>query len=172
MVDAVSNKERKKISKMVHNMQVMRKKNYIGAQPMDVINALTAALRSIAGVNAYISAYDKNYEGFLSDKGVVSFAWPLDMGAIDKGFRWFVPMEWNAVSKKENMYIWAYHEVYQAANELFLKRLPTLDSNDWLKTAYVRSGKMSSHEFSSIDTDFKGSPIVVAYRKSKKPDEK
>lgn len=168
MIEEVSNKERKKITKMVHNMQVMRKKNYLGAQPTEVINVLTATLRSIAGVNAYVSAYDEHYTGFLSDEGVVSFAWPLDMHAFDTGFRWFVPFEWNNISKKENIYLWAYKEVYQAANELFVKRLPTLDSNDWLMTAFVRNGSMKDHEFTSVDSDYKGSPVVVVFRESKK----
>lgn len=168
MIEEVSNKERKKITKMVHNMQVMRKKNYLGAQPTEVINVLTATLRSIAGVNAYVSAYDEHYTGFLSDEGVVSFAWPLDMHAFDTGFRWFVPFEWNTISKKENIYLWAYKEVYQAANELFVKRLPTLDSNDWLMTAFVRNGRMKDHAFTSVDSDYKGSPVVVVFRESKK----
>lgn len=167
-MEEVTKKEHKKLTKMVKTMRSMSKKNFIGAPQADIINALTGVLRSLAGVNAYVSAYDEGYEGFLSDEGIVSFAWPLDMDAFDEGFRWFVPLDWNTVSKKQNIYIWAYREVYQAANELFLKRLPTLDSNDWLRTAFVRNGKMSTHEFTSVAGKYKYVDIAVVYRKSKK----
>lgn len=168
MIDPVSNKERKKITKMVHQMQVLRKQNYLGMPQSDIIQALMQVLSALAAVNGYVSAYDQGYEGFLKDDGVVSFAWPLDMNAVENGFRWFVPKEWQTVSKKQNIYRWAFREVYQAANELFTKRLPDVDSTTWLKATYVKKGKMNDHEYHSIEADYQGFPLVVVYRKSAK----
>lgn len=152
---------------MVKQMQQRRKQNLIGAKQAFIIDSITAVLSALAGVNAYVSAYDEHYIGYLSDDNLVSFAWPLDMRAFQQGFRWVVPKEWLHVSKKQNIYIWAYREVYQAANEMFTRRLPDIDSQDWLKTAFVRKGKMTIHDYSVIQSDFKGLPMVIVYRESK-----
>ena len=99
MADAVSSKERKKIMQMVKQMQTRRHQNLIGAKQTFIIDNITATLSALAGVNAYVSAYDNGYVGYLSDDNLVSFAWPLDMRVFQQGFRWVVPKEWLHVSK-------------------------------------------------------------------------
>lgn len=168
MVDAVSSKERKKITQMVKQMQQRRHQNLIGANETFILDNITAVLSALAGVNAYISSYDDGYVGYLSDDNLVSFAWPLDMRAFQQGFRWVVPKEWLHVSKKKNIYIWAYREVYQVANEMFTRRLPDIESQDWLQIAFIRKGRMTIHDYSTIKSDFKGLPMVIVYRESKK----
>lgn len=168
MADAVSSKERKKIMQMVKQMQTRRHQNLIGAKQTFIIDNITATLSALAGVNAYVSSYDDGYVGYLSDDNLVSFVWPLDMRVFQQGFRWVVPKEWLHVSKKQNIYVWAFREVYQAANEMFTRRLPDIDSQDWLKVAFIRKGRMTTHDYSIIKADFKGLPIVIVYRESKK----
>lgn len=167
-MDAISNKERKKLTKMVQHMDSMRGHNMIGSNKVDIVNGLYSVLASLTGVNNYISAYDDHYVGLIEDAGVVSFGWPLSMKAFDKGFRWFVPLEWNGTSKKNNLYKWAYWKVYQASNEVFTRRLPDFASEEYLRAAfeYKSDSDFKKHHWSTKETDFRGEPIVLIYRDS------
>lgn len=166
-IDAVTNKERKKITKMVKEMDSASQRSLLSAKENFVISTLLIGFSNLVAINGYVSAFDDDYEGFLQDDGVVSFAWPLKMRVFDNGFGYPVPDSWRNISKKKNLFKWAYNKVYHDVNTIFLRRMPTAASDARLKTVFTMREKMlSEHGWKYVQADFKGDPIVIIYRNS------